>query len=153
MKKGFTLIELIIVISILGILSSLILGNFMTSLKKGRDARRKTDLSQIQKALEMYYEDNRAYPLSADVVFGSPLSTVSKTYMQKTPDDPVSSCDYQYESTDGTYYRLFSCIENVNDESSGVSQTGYNGGPANCGAGQICKFTISSPNITPLPPL
>jgi len=63
-KKGFTLIELLLVIIILGFLTSLIAGNFFTSLKKGRDARRKGDLEQIQRALEMYYEDNRAYPNS-----------------------------------------------------------------------------------------
>ena len=44
MKKGFTLIELLIVIMILGVLAALITGNFFTSLKKGRDAKRKADL-------------------------------------------------------------------------------------------------------------
>jgi len=148
--EGFTLIELMIVIAILGILAALISGQFITSLKKGRDARRKSDLDQTQKALEMYYEDNKAYPDA--VTFGSALSTADKTYMQKVSNDPISGNSYQYES-DGTYYRLFSCIENGNDQSSGVSQTGYSGGPASCGTGACatCKYTISSPNITPLP--
>ena len=53
-KKGFTLIELLLVIIILGVLSALITGNFFTSLKKGRDAKRKADLEQTQRALEMY---------------------------------------------------------------------------------------------------
>ncbi|PIP15252.1 hypothetical protein COX47_00635, partial [Candidatus Roizmanbacteria bacterium CG23_combo_of_CG06-09_8_20_14_all_35_49] len=56
-RKAFTLIELLLVIIILGVLATLIIGNFFTSLKKGRDARRKGDLEQIQRALEMYYED------------------------------------------------------------------------------------------------
>jgi len=61
-KKGFTLIELLVVIIVLGVLAALISGNFFTSLKKGRDAKRKADLEQIQRALEMYYEDKKAYP-------------------------------------------------------------------------------------------
>lgn len=154
MKKSFTLIELMIVIAILGILAALISGQFITSLKKGRDARRKSDLDQTQKALEMYYEDNKAYP--ATVTFGSALSTTNKTYMQKVSNDPISGNNYQYiTDTDGKYYRLFSCIENENDQSSGVSQTGYSGGPASCGIGAcaICKYTIYSSNVAPLPTL
>jgi len=160
MKKSFTLLELLIAIVILGVLSSLISGNFITSLKKGRDARRKADLEQIQRALEMYYEDKRAYPTAAadpGFPFGGKLCETSsclsseKIYMQRVPNDPISSYSYKYQS-DGTYYRLFSCIENALDQGPGVSQRGYNGAPNNCGLGcQTCKYTISSPNITPLP--
>jgi len=146
---GFTLIELLIVIIILGVLSALISGNFFTSLKKGRDARRKADLEQIQRALEMYYEDKRAYPIT--ITFGSSLtdSVSGKTYMQKVPTDPVSSYSYQYQS-DGTYYRLFSCIENNLDQGPGISQNGFDGALGNCNC-EKCRYTISSPNITPLP--
>jgi type II secretion system protein G len=161
MKKSFTLLELMIAIVILGVLSALISGNFFTSLKKSKDARRKADLEQIQRALEMYYEDKKAYPTQAAASgfpFGGKFcetptcSSNEKIYMQKVPNDPVSSYSYQYQS-DGTYYRLFSCIENNLDQGPGVSQGGFNGGPNNCGANCKCKYTISSPNITPLPTL
>lgn len=122
MKKSFTLIELMIIISILGVLSALISGNFITSLKKGRDARRKADLEQIQRALEMYYEDKRQYPVfnifsssnfslcetKIDINCGS-----EKTYMQRIPNDPISGKSYQYQfDPNGTYYRLYACLEN-----------------------------------------
>jgi hypothetical protein len=73
---------------------------------------RKGDLEQIQRALEMYYEDKKAYPLS--ITFGSALSdTISgKIYMQKVPNDPISGKSYQYISIDGTSYRIYSCMEN-----------------------------------------
>jgi len=149
MKKSFTLLELLIIIMILGILSALISGNFINSLKKGRDARRKADLEQIQRALEMYYEDKRIYPTGLN--FGGKLcetsncSLAEKTYMQKVPQDPVSSYSYRYQS-DGTYYWLFSCIENNLDQGPGVKQTGYSG--INCGDCGTCKYGISSPNTT-----
>jgi type II secretion system protein G len=154
MKKSFTLLELMIAIVILGVLSALISGNFFTSLKKSKDARRKADLEQIQRALEMYYEDKRAYPTQAadsGFPFGGKFcetptcSSNEKIYMQKAPNDPVSSYSYQYQS-DGTYYRLFSCIENTLDQGPGVKQTGYTG--TNCGSCGVCKYGISSSNTT-----
>jgi len=69
---GFTLMELLIVIAILGLLATIGLGSFRTSQMKGRDAQRKSDLSQIQKALEMYYNDYSGYP--AAITGGSPLT-------------------------------------------------------------------------------
>ena len=118
-KKGFTLIELLVVIMILGVLAALISGNFFTSLKKGRDAKRKADLEQIQRALEMYYEDKKTYPLTADLAFGSSLcetvdcATNEKIYMQKLPNDPISGKSYQYFSAnDETSYALYACLEN-----------------------------------------
>lgn len=116
-KKAFTLIELLVVIVILGVLAALITGNFFTSLKKGRDARRKGDLEQIQRALEMYYEDKKAYPLA--LTFGGKLCETAacgaseKVYMQKVPDDPISGKDYEYiPAADGTSYSIYSCMEN-----------------------------------------
>lgn len=150
-QQGFTLIELMIVIIILGVLTTLISGNFLNSLKKGRDARRKGDLQNIQKALELYYEDVKAYPTT--VTFGDQLchpnlgcdTSTGKVYMQKIPVDPSSGYDYYYISPDGTDYKLYSCIENEHDQGQGVLQAGYNNNCGNC----ECKFGLSSSNVTP----
>lgn len=156
MRRGFTLIELIIAITILGILSALISGNFFTSLKKGRDARRKADLEQTQRALELYYEDKKAYPTgsaSPGFPFGSQFCETSacasseKIYMQKVSSDPISTNNYLYESSDGSNYKMYTCIENALDQGSGVNQSGYTG--KDCGACGTCKYGISSPNTTP----
>ena len=159
-KSGFTLIELLIIIIILGFLAALISGNIVNSLQKGRDARRKNDLAQIQRALEMYYEDNRMYPNGAPP-FGSKFcQTVScnsgeKVYMMRTPTDPNASYSYNYiTDSSGQYFYLLSCIENyVNDQSFGVSSKGYCAGPTppcgsapTCGACGVCKYVLGSPN-------
>lgn len=112
-KKAFTLIELLIVIMILGVLAALITGNFFTSLKKGRDTKRKGDLEQIQRALELYYEDKKTYPPA--LTFGSALSdpVSGQIYMQKVPNDPISGKSYEYiPAADGTSYSIYSCMEN-----------------------------------------
>jgi len=129
-KKAFTLMELIVVISILGVLTTLITGNFLTSIKRSRDAQRKNDLSTIQRALEMYYEDNKSYP--ANVGVGSSAGSVNfgiafchpdegstpgcdiKTYMQKLPNDPISGRTYLYTSTPPDKYAIYACLENKN---------------------------------------
>lgn len=156
-KKGFTLIELLVVIMILGILAALITGNFFTSLKKGRDAKRKGDLEQIQRALEMYYEDKKAYPLA--LTFGGKLCETGacganeKVYMQKVPDDPISGKDYQYLSTSGADYKLFACLENnlqiLPYESTGSTLTCENCRNPSDTSDVECILGVSSSNISP----
>lgn len=53
--KGFTLLELLVVISIIAILITVGLTSFSTAQKKGRDAKRKSDIKEVQNALEQYY--------------------------------------------------------------------------------------------------
>lgn len=156
-KKGFTLIELLIVIIILGVLAALITGNFFTSLKKGRDTKRKADLEQVQRALEMYYEDNRVYPTTAGLTFNSQLchpdGCNTKVYMQKVPNDPVSGKNYQYLSFDGTDYKIFACLENDQQMLPYLST----GSTLACGGCQdidgnpvaSCIWGVASSNISP----
>ncbi len=63
-NKGFTIIELIVVIAIIGVLAGIVAVNVNNYLKKSRDARRKTDISQLMAALELYYIERGEYPIS-----------------------------------------------------------------------------------------
>ena len=65
MKKGFTLIELMVVISIIAILSSIGFATYSGLNKKTRDSRRMVDLEVIRQALELYRSDNGTYPVSS----------------------------------------------------------------------------------------
>ena len=67
-KKGFTLIELMVVISIIGILATIIIVTFVNAAAKSRDSKRKTDLNAISSALEMYFYDNKFYPIGGNGV-------------------------------------------------------------------------------------
>ena len=60
---GFTLVELLVVISIIGILSSFAVISLNTARIKARDALRKGDMAQMRTALNLYYDDNLAYPI------------------------------------------------------------------------------------------
>lgn len=151
--KGFTLLELVTVMAILSILSGILFGNFVTSLSKSRDSRRKQDLDNIQKALEVYYNGNEQYPVASGasgLPWGSPLQDthgVPKVYMQRLPYDTSSNMNYVYQS-DGTYYKLYSCLENDKDASYDAIHPVT---PPNCGTAcnGTCHYGISSGNAYP----
>jgi len=136
LQRGFTLIELLIVISIIGILATLLMANFVGVRQRGRDGQRKSDLRQIQSALELYRADQGSYPNPLPDC-GASLVVGSSTYMQKIPCDPINSSPYLYAySSNGTTYAIIACLENVNDsqkdttsvspcDTSGVSNTSF----------------------------
>lgn len=66
-QKGFTIVELLIVIVVIGILAALVLNTFSGVQKRARDTQRQTDINAIATQLEVYYNDNGAYPLIATV--------------------------------------------------------------------------------------
>ena len=148
MNKSFTLIELLVVMAIIGILATLGFSSYLNSVKAGRDARRKSDLNRIQKALEIYYEDNKAFP--TDLTFGNSLchpdGCTTAEYLKLVPLDP-GGANYVY-ATDatGSYYQLYACIENPNDSGPGVKDY-----TPSCGSGicNPCRFGLSSSNTTP----
>jgi prepilin-type N-terminal cleavage/methylation domain-containing protein len=61
-ESGFTIIELLIVIAIIGILATLVLTNFQGAQAKGRDTVRKNDINSLYQKLEEYYNENGSYP-------------------------------------------------------------------------------------------
>lgn len=97
--NGFTLIELLVVIAIIGILSTTIMTSLNTARFKARDARRLSDIHQLQLALEMYYDSRGRYP--AD------LADLAPAYIGATPIDPDGINFYQYCITlNGANYHL-----------------------------------------------
>jgi len=123
MKKGFTLIELLVVIAIIGSLSALFLPNFMAARERARDSQRKSDLRQIQNALEMYRQDQAThlYPTAASGRFGSSGTCntsfgSSPVYMNKIPCNPMGPTPYYYYVDNDTMtYELCTCLENKAD--------------------------------------
>ncbi|MCR4329195.1 MAG: type II secretion system GspH family protein [Candidatus Roizmanbacteria bacterium] len=154
-NKGFTLMELLIVITLLGILSGLIFSMLRNASPAARDIKRKQDVEAVKKSLEIYYSDVEAYPTvtsAMGMLWGGNIShpTAAKTYMQVLPRDPVSAMNYFYfVSADKQSYKLYTCLENTSDSAYSASIGTVEG--ANCGVGcsGICNYGISSENTTP----
>ncbi len=118
MKRAFTLIELLVVIAIIGSLSALFLPNFMAARERARDSQRKSDLKQIQKAFELYKQDqvDSSFPNTLPTANQCwPVGCAGNIYMNKFPADPQGGA-YGYDHTVGTQtYSLVACLENIAD--------------------------------------
>lgn len=125
MQQGFTLVELVIVIAILAILAVFALAalNPLQQFRKARDGTRKSDLTQIQRALEQYYQDHGNYPPSYtgsytitdfngnSVAWGG--ANGWPPYMNLVPKDVNSDRTYVYYAAGSSpqKYQLYAALE------------------------------------------
>ena len=140
-SRGFTLIELLVVIAIIGILSSIVLASLNSARQKGRDARRVSDLKQLQLALELYYDAHptTGYPTVAQASMGTPASSVLVTegFISTIPADPSTGSAYQYTAqgtgTSCSSYHLGATLEiasnaALNSDADAAAGTACTGG-------------------------
>lgn len=159
-RAGFTMIELLIVIVILALLVVIGLGSFMSSQRKSRDSGRKTDLQNIARSLELYYNDKGAYPIytGKDGILGQDWGEAfvdpgnpSTLYMNLLPTDPGGGV-YYYTSIDGSQFQLYALLENENDgdlNKDGVNIQVYTGTDCTAFTITTCNYGIASTNIDP----
>lgn len=97
-KNGFTLVELLVAISILGILATIGLMFYQSVVLKTKDSQRIKDLRSIEQALELYRGDVHSYPVTANFVLdtASSLTFGTTIYLQNIPRDSNSSRKYYY---------------------------------------------------------
>lgn len=145
MKKGFTLIELMVVITIIGLLATILIANVNTARERGRDAKRVADIHQIQTALHLYGANLRpeAYPVGDDAAALNNL--VSAGYMAVIPKDP-SGASYQYKGVSScgmtcNAYHLGASLELTNTFNPVLN------GDKDCDPGDGCFVGIET-NIT-----
>lgn len=175
-SKGFTLIEIITAIGVLTILASVILAavNPIEQFRKAQDAKRKSDLAQIQRVLEAYYQDFGRYPAhtegglnpytintgqgieAGDERFAIQWGTRWSPYIDILPVDPSSSKFYVYvseESNGNQSYRIYASMDRGNkDPETCEEPNGCPNAPGGCGTSDpepICNFGLTSPNVSP----
>lgn len=93
-NKGFTLVELMIVITVIAILATIGVMSFNRVQKQARDTKRKGDLRALYTALQAYYTENQfSYPAT--------LAGLTPTFIPSVPTDPIPAQSYVYNY--GTY--------------------------------------------------
>jgi prepilin-type N-terminal cleavage/methylation domain-containing protein len=120
---GFTLIELVVVIAIIGVLVTLINVNFMQARARARDVQRKSEVRAIQKLLEEYKNDQaqQDYPNTSGTATAVLTATLVPGYISVVPIDPKEKAsagsweDYSYARTGTLTYVLTACLENKVD--------------------------------------
>ena len=90
-ERGFTLIELMIVVAIIAILAGILIPNFVNARAQAQTAACESNLRSIATALELYYADNQIYPTAAGAaVQPSLLTSNGVAYLNNTPKDPAA---------------------------------------------------------------
>jgi prepilin-type N-terminal cleavage/methylation domain-containing protein len=148
-KKAFSLIELLVVISIIAVLLTVALPNFLSARERARDARKKQELNEMKNALRLYYNDFQAYPASSqfcngktnnilgcglthiaccpavgcsgDFAVGDVSSGCVTLYMKKFPVDFGQSIFYP-TSSDTDSFCLKTTLDNAADPDIAASQ-------------------------------
>lgn len=117
-ERGFTLTELMVVIFIIGLLSTVVLINVLPSQDRSMVTKAQADIATLEQALEMYRLDNLAYPAPGDglgalaaapAMLADPSRYRRGGYVKRLPEDPWGR-PYQYQSpaANGSAFDVFS---------------------------------------------
>jgi len=122
--EGFTLVELLVVVAIIGLLSGAVVISIRNIKAKARDAERVSEINSIVTVLVLYHNDYNLYPIFDGYITASDSfsTTLEATeYISNIPTDPLetdsTSCGvltghhYYYQSIDGRDYILGYCLE------------------------------------------
>ncbi len=140
MNKAFTLVEILVVSTIIGFLALAGIVSYTQFMKISRDSRRKTDIEMVRAGIEMFRSKNNRYPYSAEIVFNGTAdlcdpggSCSTGTYIKKIPKDPKNEYNYYYNYISNTDYMIGAHLE----QGSGSTSCGNN-----CGSGAACNYCL-----------
>ena len=164
-QKAFTLIEMLVVITIIAIFSAFIVIQVNDSINAGKDVKRKADIELLANAVVSYSTENYSkkpislYSCSIGVDCSPEVEDSLKTYMPTLPDDPNDDASYLYQSdgndctisallSDGTVYQ-YSCTEDFTTGTPTIGACGSAANTYNPGStvfvGDLCSSGIPNP--------
>lgn len=120
-QSGFTLIELMIVMAIIGILATLAVPSYITAIKHAREAVLREDLHVMRQAIDSYTMDKQKAPQSLD-------DLVQGGYLKTIPEDPMThSSDTWVTDQSQDLYSIDQTDPGIDDVHSGSDESGTNG--------------------------
>lgn len=143
-SRGFTLIEVLVVVALLAILAVAGLVGWNIQTQKARDAARKSSLQQLSGALLSYYDDFGCYPEEAEMACES---NILSPYMDMVPCDPINNDThkYTYVKEDCRIFYVYAKLEVESDPA--IAKAGCNGG---CGpeGDKNYNYLVTSGNVS-----
>lgn len=120
-NAGFTLIELVIVMAVIGVLAAVAVPSFIGAIRNAREAVLKEDLHVMRAAIDSYTMDKQKGPQSLD-------DLIQDGYLKSIPEDPMThSKDTWVTSTSDTLYSIDQTDPGIDDVHSGSEETGSDG--------------------------
>ncbi len=117
MRKGFTLIEILVVLAIIATLLSLVTPRYFQSIDRSRETMLKHDLSQMREAIDNYYGDKNAYPETLD-------DLVQHKYLRAIPPDPITESNATWIVTPPSDLNEKGAVYDIHSGSSGIAEDG-----------------------------
>jgi general secretion pathway protein G len=122
-ERGFTLVELMVVMLIIGVLAAIAIPSFVNSIKNAKEAVLKEDLHVLRNAIDSYTMDKAKAPQSLD-------DLVQAGYLKTIPKGPMThSSETWVTATDDTLQSIDQTDPGVNDVHSGSEEVGTDGQP------------------------
>jgi general secretion pathway protein G len=133
--RGFTLVELLVVIVVLAVLAAIVVPRFVGAGERSREAALRSDLKVLRNAVALFYTDTKAYPATLDDLAATTAPATGKDsagtdkaitagdwngpYVESAPDDPISGTPFNYSTTSPTVGKVWS-------SASGTARDGSN---------------------------
>lgn len=141
-QSGFTIVELLIVIVIIGILAGLVITTFVGIQARGRDSERQTDLKAMQGQLEAYYADNGGYPSRTDFGTAGWRTNNKVTLDAKALSDPKGNGNGLAATSSATQYAY---VPTLDDGTTTCNSPTTNANPPVAGTTPYCtKYTLTA---------
>ena len=132
---GFTLIELMVAISIVAVLAVVAMTSFTRANMRARDGKRKADLEQVRGALEMYRTAQGSYPATGWDAMMTILTSTSDQYLSSEISDPKDTAPYIYSYTTPALPHVYSVCAVFETGSDSGDQPGLT-----CNGSQCCLY-------------
>ncbi len=144
--KAFSLIELLTVVAIISILATLGISSYTSAVKKGRDAKQKSDIHNIQQALLLYRADMGNYPANLNLL-------VTNNYLKVVPTNSINSSDpYKYTPATPAPHKTFTVCTGVLESPRNSANSAANTALTNCAnnngdnhAGSCRYYCVTNP--------